>query len=75
MAAPIAEHFQPRDTLANTASTTLQTTAGGVLLAGAQNALRKQNVGARGIFTHSGYIITLFGMGIPCGIIQQEGEG
>jgi hypothetical protein len=61
MAAPIDEPFQPRDTLANTAMTTLQTTVGGVIIAGAQNALRKQNVGASGIFTHSGYIIAMFG--------------
>jgi hypothetical protein len=60
--APFAVPFQPRDTLANTASVTVQTTFGGAILAGAQNALRKQNVGASGIFTHSGMVIATFGM-------------
>lgn len=55
------ETFHPRDTLSNTATTTLQTTAAGALLAGVQNTLRKQNVGAMGIITRSGGTIALFG--------------
>ncbi|OAL54918.1 hypothetical protein IQ07DRAFT_531466 [Pyrenochaeta sp. DS3sAY3a] len=54
------ETFHPRDTLSNTATTTLQTTAAGALLAGVQNTLRKQNVGAMGIITRSGGTIALF---------------
>ncbi|KAF2278385.1 uncharacterized protein EI97DRAFT_465694 [Westerdykella ornata] len=54
------EHFHPHDTLANTARTTLQTGIGGAFMAGAENALRKQNVGAMGIITRSGGIIALF---------------
>lgn len=53
--------FHPRDALANTASTALQLTAVGAVLAGVQNTLRKQNVGAMGIFTRSGGIIALYG--------------
>ncbi|KAH7085290.1 hypothetical protein BKA63DRAFT_499319 [Paraphoma chrysanthemicola] len=52
--------FHPRDALANTVSTALQTTAVGAIIAGAQNTLRKQNVGAMGIITRSGGIIALF---------------
>jgi hypothetical protein len=55
------EHFEPRDTLANTGRTALQLTVVGVLLAGVQNTLRKQNVGAMGILTKSGGIIALYG--------------
>jgi len=60
----MADHhdtFHPRDTLANTASSTLQATAFGAIFAGLQNTLRKQNVGAMGIFTRSGGIIAAFG--------------
>jgi hypothetical protein len=53
--------FHPRDALANTANTTLQTTAAGAIIAGVQNTLRKQNVGAMGIFTRSGGTIALYG--------------
>jgi hypothetical protein len=53
--------FHPRDALANTASTALQTTAVGAVFAGVQNTLRKQNVGAMGILTRSGGIIALYG--------------
>lgn len=52
--------YQPRDTLANTAKTTLQLTTAGAVVAGVQNTLRKQNVGAMGIITRSGGIIALF---------------
>ncbi|KAF2176395.1 hypothetical protein K469DRAFT_700122 [Zopfia rhizophila CBS 207.26] len=54
------EAFHPKDTLANTFTTTLQTTAFGAILAGAQNTLRKQNVGAMGIITRSGGVIAAF---------------
>ncbi|KAF1839590.1 NADH-ubiquinone oxidoreductase 213 kDa subunit [Decorospora gaudefroyi] len=52
--------FRSRDALSNTASTTLQTTAFGAIVAGVQNTLRKQNVGAMGILTRSGGIIALY---------------
>ncbi|RAR01662.1 tubulin folding cofactor c [Stemphylium lycopersici] len=52
--------FHPRDALANTTSTTLQTATAGAIIAGVQNTLRKQNVGAMGIFTRSGGIIALY---------------
>ncbi|KAF2011766.1 hypothetical protein BU24DRAFT_288783 [Aaosphaeria arxii CBS 175.79] len=54
------EHYTPRDTLAATSRTTLQTTAFGALVAGVQNALRKQNVGASGIITRSGGVIAVY---------------
>lgn len=56
------ETFHPQDTLANTAKSTIQTTLAGTIFAGAQNTLRKQNVGAMGIITKSGGIIGVFGM-------------
>ncbi|KAF2868908.1 hypothetical protein BDV95DRAFT_577908 [Massariosphaeria phaeospora] len=59
MAAPL-ETYQPHDTLANAASSTLQTTLVGAIIAGVQNTLTKQNVGARGIITRSGGIIALY---------------
>ncbi|EAT80533.1 hypothetical protein HBI56_190690 [Parastagonospora nodorum] len=52
--------FHAQDALANTASTTLQLTAVGAIVAGVQNTLRKQNVGAMGIITRSGGIIALY---------------
>ncbi|KAH5635247.1 hypothetical protein HBI51_170450 [Parastagonospora nodorum] len=52
--------FHAQDALANTASTTLQLTAVGAIVAGVQNTLRKQNVGAMGIMTRSGGIIALY---------------
>ncbi|KAI4691774.1 hypothetical protein J4E81_007301 [Alternaria sp. BMP 2799] len=52
--------YHPRDALSNTANTTLQTTAAGAIIAGVQNTLRKQNVGAMGILTRSGGIIALY---------------
>ncbi|KAJ4300677.1 hypothetical protein N0V90_002765 [Kalmusia sp. IMI 367209] len=59
------DHFEPRDTLKNTANTTLQLTVAGAIFAGVQNTLRKQNVGAMGIFTRSGGIIAVFaGVGV-----------
>jgi hypothetical protein len=54
--------FYPRDALSNTANTTLQTTAVGAVMAGVQNTLRKQNVGAMGIITRSGGVIALYGV-------------
>lgn len=54
--------YHPVDTLANTATTTLQTGVAGAILAGVQNSLRKQNVGAWGILTRSGHIIGIYGM-------------
>jgi hypothetical protein len=53
--------YHSRDALANTTSTMLQTTAVGAVIAGVQNTLRKQNVGAMGILTRSGGIIALYG--------------
>ncbi|KAF1956592.1 hypothetical protein CC80DRAFT_472142 [Byssothecium circinans] len=54
------ETFHPRDTLGNTASTALKLTACGAIIAGVQNTLRKQNVGALGIITRSGGLIAMF---------------
>lgn len=56
-----SETYHPRDALANTASTTLQTTAVGAIFAGIQNTLRKQNVGMTGIISRSGGIIAVYG--------------
>ena len=54
--------FHPRDTIGNTGSTVLQTADVGAIIAGVQNTLRKQNVGAMGIITRSGGIIALYGV-------------
>lgn len=53
--------YHPRDALHNTGSAMLQTTLVGAVVAGVQNTLRKQNVGAMGIITKSGGILALFG--------------
>ncbi|KAF9731681.1 hypothetical protein PMIN06_007718 [Paraphaeosphaeria minitans] len=58
--APHDDTYHPKDTLANTANTTLQLSVAGAVIAGVQNTLRKQNVGAMGIVTRSGGIIALF---------------
>ena len=55
------DNYRPVDTLANTASSTMQMGLLGAVLAGSQNALRKQNVGTMGIFTRSGGLIAAFG--------------
>ncbi|KAJ4412734.1 hypothetical protein N0V91_000496 [Didymella pomorum] len=52
--------YHPRDALHNAGSAALQTTAVGAVIAGVQNTLRKQNVGAMGILTRSGGVIALF---------------
>lgn len=60
----MADHettYHPHDTLANTTNVTLQMAFAGTIFAGVQNTLRKQNVGAMGVFTRSGGIIALFG--------------
>jgi hypothetical protein len=57
--------YHPRDALHNTGSAMLQTTAVGAVIAGVQNTLRKQNVGAMGILTRSGGVIALFGAQTP----------
>ena len=53
--------YIPQDTLSNTGTAMLQTTAAGAIIAGVQNTLRKQNVGAMGIITRSGHIIATYG--------------
>jgi hypothetical protein len=70
--APEAYHAQ--DTLANTASITMQMTVAGAIFAGAQNALQKQNIGAMGIFTRSGHIIATFGTQLSWGAGLGEAE-
>ncbi|EDU45777.1 NADH-ubiquinone oxidoreductase a subunit [Pyrenophora tritici-repentis] len=59
----MAEHatYHPRDAIHNTVLTGTQTTVIGALIAGVQNTLRKQNVGAMGVLTHSGHLIAVFG--------------
>jgi hypothetical protein len=57
--------FHPKDTFADVASTTLQTTTVGAVIAAVQNTLRKQNVGPMGMFTRSGGTIMLYG---ACGL-------
>ena len=53
--------YHPRDAIHNTIITGMQTTVFGTLIAGVQNTLRKQNVGAMGVLTHSGHLIAVFG--------------
>lgn len=55
------DHFHPRDAVGNTTDTTFKLALVGAVIAGGQNALRKQNVGAMGIVTRSGGVIALFG--------------
>ena len=53
--------YHPRDALHNTGNAMLSTGIVGAVIAGVQNTLRKQNVGAMGILTRSGGVIALFG--------------
>ena len=53
--------YHPRDALHNTGNAMISTGAVGAVIAGVQNTLRKQNVGAMGILTRSGGVIALFG--------------
>ncbi|KAF2007940.1 NADH-ubiquinone oxidoreductase 213 kDa subunit [Amniculicola lignicola CBS 123094] len=55
-----SKNHQPQDTLSNTTTTTLQATIAGSVFAAAQNALRKQNVGAMGMITRSGWLIATY---------------
>lgn len=57
--------YHPRDALHNTGNAMIQTTLVGAVIAGVQNTLRKQNVGAMGIITRSGGVLALFGAQIP----------
>lgn len=52
--------YHPKDTIANTTGTALQTAFFGALVSGVQSTLSKRNVGAMGIITHSGGLIALF---------------
>lgn len=53
--------YHPRDALHNTGNAMISTGTIGAVIAGVQNTLRKQNVGAMGILTRSGGVIALFG--------------
>lgn len=59
----MADHptYHPRDAIHSTVITGIQCTIFGSLIAGVQNTLRKQNVGAMGVLTHSGHIIAVYG--------------
>jgi len=52
--------YHPRDALHNTGNAMISTGTIGAVIAGVQNTLRKQNVGAMGILTRSGGVIALF---------------
>ena len=54
--------FHPRDAVTETAFVTAVTGTAGLTLAAVENALRKENIGARGVFTRSGGTIVSFGM-------------
>jgi hypothetical protein len=60
--APEAPRYHPQDAISATLHTTMITTGAGALVAGVQNTLSKQNVGAMGIFTRSGGTIAVYGM-------------
>jgi len=54
-------HYHPRDAIADGVKGTLISGGAGLFMAAVQNSLAKQNVGAWGVFTRGGGIITTFG--------------
>lgn len=53
--------FEPQDAVGKAVSATMVMGLAGFTVSAIQNALTKQNVGAWGVFSRSGRIITLFG--------------
>ena len=56
--------YHPKDAIAFTTSTTFQIGMAGLAVAAVQNALRKENIGAKGVLTRSGGTIVTFGTDI-----------
>jgi len=54
--------YRPKDAVEATIKTTGIMTAAGLVVAGIQNTLAKQNVGAMGVFSQSGGTIATYGM-------------
>jgi len=52
--------YHPQDAISATIHTTMITTGAGALVAGVQNTLAKQNLGAMGIFTRTGGTIAVY---------------
>ncbi|KAF2500071.1 hypothetical protein BU16DRAFT_578097 [Lophium mytilinum] len=52
--------FHPQDAISTTVHATMITTGAGALVAGVQNTLAKQNIGAMGILTRSGGTIAVY---------------
>jgi len=55
------DHYQPKDAISNGIKGALITGGAGLFMAAVQNSLAKQNVGAWGVFTRGGGVITTFG--------------
>jgi len=56
-----ADHYQPKDAIGATVKATMITTSAGLFISTIQNTLKKQNVGAMGVFTRTGSTIAVFG--------------
>ncbi|KAK0649374.1 hypothetical protein B0T16DRAFT_326287 [Cercophora newfieldiana] len=54
------DHYKPKDAISNSIKGALITGGAGLFMAAIQNSLAKQNVGAWGVFTRGGGVITTF---------------
>lgn len=56
-----ADQYQPKDAIGATVKATMITTGAGLFISTIQNTLKRQNVGAMGVFTRTGGTIAVFG--------------
>jgi len=56
-----ADQYQPKDAIGATVKATTITAAAGLFVSTVQNTLKRQNVGAMGVFTRTGGTIAVFG--------------
>lgn len=56
-----ADQYQPKDAIGATVKATMITTGAGLFVSTVQNTLKRQNVGAMGVFTRTGGTIAVFG--------------
>jgi len=56
-----ADEYQPKDAIGATVKATTITAAAGLFVSTVQNTLKRQNVGAMGVFTRTGGTIAVFG--------------
>ena len=59
-----AVQYEPKDAIAATTTATMVTGFAGLFMSSVQNALARQNYGARGVFTRTGGTIAAFGRAI-----------